>query len=119
MWELKGNYRKNGLDSRCPMCRSEKDTAEHAFECNKGGKKFSLNNKKEKERWEIVEIYRKSKENISIDNIGEEQNILEEEDNKIEDRRRIQKVKKDRRRQKKKIQEKHFTVDEAVKGERR
>ena len=50
MWELKGNYRKNGLDSRCPMCRSEKDTAEHASECNKGGKKFSLNNKKGKER---------------------------------------------------------------------
>ena len=67
----------------------------------------------------MVEIYRKSKENISIDNIGEEQNILEEEENKIEDRRRKQKVKKDRRRQKKKIQEKHFTVDEAVKGERR
>ena len=33
---------------------------------------------REKEWGEIVEIYRKNKENGSIDNIGEEQNTLEE-----------------------------------------
>ena len=79
MWELKANYGRNGLDIRCPMSQSEKNTTECVLECNKGDKKFSLNDKRGEEMGEIVEIYRKNKENRSIDNIGEEQNILEEE----------------------------------------
>ena len=78
MWEVKANYRRKSLDSRCPMCQSELATTEHVLKCNKGNKKFNLNDERGKELGEIVKIYRKNKKNRSIDNIGEEQNILEE-----------------------------------------
>ena len=77
-WEVKANYRWKGLNSRCPMCQSEEDTTEHALECNKGDKKFNFNDETVKEWAEIVEIYRRNNKNRSIDNIGEEQNLLEE-----------------------------------------
>ena len=60
------------------MCQSEDDTTEHVLECNKADKKFNLNNEKGIKWGEIVKIYRKNKENRSIDNLREEQNILEE-----------------------------------------
>ena len=47
MWKLKANYGKKGLDNRCPMCQSEVDTTEHVLECNKGNKKFNLNDERE------------------------------------------------------------------------
>ena len=78
MWEVKANYRRKSLDSRCPMCQSELATTEHVLKCNKGNKKFNLNDERGKELGEIVKIYRKNKKNRSIDNIGEEQNIFEE-----------------------------------------
>ena len=46
------------------------------MECYKGDKKFNLNDERGKEWGQIVEIYRKYKENRSIDNIGGDQNIL-------------------------------------------
>ena len=49
MWELKANYRRKGLANRCPMCQSEKVPKEHVLECNKGDKKFNLNDKRGKE----------------------------------------------------------------------
>ena len=78
------------------MCQSEEDSAERALECNKGYKKFNLNDERGKEWGEIVQIYRKNKKKRSLDNIQEEQNIR-------------QKLREDRMRQisdKKKIQEK-------------
>ena len=59
------------------MCQSERDTTEYVLERNKGDKEFNLNDERRKEWGGIVEIYRKNKENRSIDNIREEQNILE------------------------------------------
>ena len=58
MSELKANYRRKGFENRCPMCQSEDDTTKHVLECNKGDKKFNLNDEREKEWAEIVEIYR-------------------------------------------------------------
>ena len=49
MWELKGNYEWKGLDSRCPVFQSEEDITEHVLECNKGDKKFNLNDETGKE----------------------------------------------------------------------
>ena len=60
------------------MCQSEEYTSEHVLECNKGDKKFNLNDERGKEWEEIVEIYRKNKKKRSIDNRGEEQNMIEE-----------------------------------------
>ena len=60
MWEVKANYGMKGLDSRCPMCQSEEDTTEHVLECNKGDKKFNMNDERGKEWGEIIEIYRKN-----------------------------------------------------------
>ena len=61
MWELKANYGRQNLDNRCLMCQAEADTTEHALECNKGDKKFNLNDERGKEWREIVEMYRKKK----------------------------------------------------------
>ena len=69
MWEFKVNYGKKGLDNRCPMCQSEVHTTKHVLECNKGDKKFNLNDERGEEWGEIVEIYRKNKKNRSIDKI--------------------------------------------------
>ena len=90
MWELKANYGRQNLDNRCLMCQAEADTTEHALECNKGDKKFNLNDERGKEWREITEMYRKKKKDRSIGNIGEEQNIVEEQ-KKIEEKRRQQK----------------------------
>ena len=49
MWELKGNYERKGLGSRCPVFQSEEDITEHVLECNKGDKKFNLNDETGKE----------------------------------------------------------------------
>ena len=78
MWEVKANCERKGLDNRFPMCQSEEDTTEHVLEFNKGDKKFKLNEERGKEWGEIVEIYRNDKKSRSIDNIGEQRNILEE-----------------------------------------
>ena len=51
MSQLKANYRRKGLENRSPMCQSEDDTTKHVLECNKGDKKFNLNDEREKE-WE-------------------------------------------------------------------
>ena len=98
MWDLKAYYVRKSLGDKCPVCRSEQDTIEHVLEQNTGDKKFNLNDERGKKWAEIVEIYRNIKEKISIDNIGEEQNIFEEQKKK-EDSRRRQKVREDRRRQ--------------------
>ena len=97
MWELEANYGQKGLDNRCPVCQSERDTTEYVLERNKGDKEFNLNDERRKEWGGIVEIYRKNKENRSIDNIREEQNILEQK--KREENKR-QKLREDRRRYK-------------------
>ena len=60
MWEVKANYGRKDLDSRCPMYQSEEDTTEHVLECNKGDKKFNMNDERGKEWGEIIEIYRKN-----------------------------------------------------------
>ena len=65
MWELKANYGRQNLDNRCLMCQPEEDTTEHALECNKGDKKFNLNDERGKEWREIVEMYRKKKRQIN------------------------------------------------------
>ena len=52
MWELKANYAKKGLDNRCPACQSKEDTTEHVLECNKGDKKFNLNDERERKNGE-------------------------------------------------------------------
>ena len=31
MWDLKADYGRKGLDSRCPMCQSEEDTTEQVL----------------------------------------------------------------------------------------
>ena len=95
MWEVKANYERKGLGNRFPMCQSEEDTTEHVLEFNKGDKKFKLNEERGKEWGEIVEIYRKNKKSRSIDNIGEERHILEEQ-KKREDSRRRQMLRGDR-----------------------
>ena len=90
------------------MCQSEEDTTEHALECNKGDKKFNFNDETGKEWAEIVEIYRRNNKNRSIDNIGEEQNLLEEQKNR-EDSGRRKKLREGRGRyvsERRKIQEK-------------
>ena len=78
MWELKVNYGRQNLDNRFLVCQAEADTTEDALECNKGDKKFNLNDEIGKEWREITEMYRKKKKDRSIGNIGEEQNIVEE-----------------------------------------
>ena len=40
---LKANYGRKVLDSRCPMCHSEKDTTEYVVEYNKEDKKTIFN----------------------------------------------------------------------------
>ena len=95
MWEVKANYERKGLGNRFPMCQSEEDTTEHVLEFNKGDKKFKLNEERGKEWGEIVEIYGKNKKSRSIDNIGEERHILEEQ-KKREDSRRRQMLRGDR-----------------------
>ena len=52
MWELKANNAKKGLDNRCPACQSKEDTTEHVLECNKGDKKFNLNDDRERKNGE-------------------------------------------------------------------
>ena len=61
--EVKANYGRKDLDSRCPMRQSEGDTTEHVQEFNKGDTKFNLNDERGKECGQIVEIYRKNKKN--------------------------------------------------------
>ena len=77
MWKLKADYVRKSLDNRCPMCQSEEDIIEHVLQCKKGDTKFNFNDDRGKEWREIVEIYKKNKDNRTIDNIGEEQNMLE------------------------------------------
>ena len=59
-----------------------------SWNVTKRDKKVNLNDRRGKEWGEIVEIYRKNKKNISIDNIKEEQNILEEQKKREDSRRR-------------------------------
>ena len=59
---MKANYGRKGF------CQSEEDTTEHVLECNKEDKKFNLNDERGKEWGEMVEIYRRNKENRSVDN---------------------------------------------------
>ena len=59
-----------------------------SWNVTKRDKKVNLNDRRGKEWEEIVEIYRKNKKNISIDNIKEEQNILEEQKKREDSRRR-------------------------------
>ena len=33
MWDAKKNYPKNHTDAICPICKKEKDTTEHALDC--------------------------------------------------------------------------------------
>ena len=56
------------------MGQSEDATTEHFLECNKGDKKFNLNDKRGKEWGKIVEIYGNNKKNRLINSIGEDQN---------------------------------------------
>ena len=108
MCEVKANYGRKDLDSRCPMRQSEGDTTKHVLEFDKRDKKFNLNDERGKEWGQIVEIYRKNKKSRSILDIEEEQNILEEQ-KKREGIRRRKNLREDRRRQiseKKKIREK-------------
>ena len=77
MWELKANYGRKGLGNRSPMFHQKRIPRNMSWN-KKGDKKFNLNDERGKEWREIVEIYRINKENRSIDNIGEKQNILEE-----------------------------------------
>ena len=105
MWHLKANYGRKDLDNRC---QSEDHTTGHVLECNKEDKKLNLNDERGKEWRETVEIYRKNKENISKNNIGEEQNTLEEQKKRakriqnLEEHRRTERQK--RRKYKKKLQ---------------
>ena len=65
MWEVKANYEREGLDSRCLMCQSEDDNKDLVQQYNKGDKKFNLNDERGKEWGEIVEIYRNNKKSIN------------------------------------------------------
>ena len=67
--ELKGNYRRNGLDDWPPFYQSEEDSTEHVLVYNKGEKKFSLKDERGKEWGYAVKTYRTNKENKSIVNI--------------------------------------------------
>ena len=93
---VKAKCGQKSLDSRCAVCQSEEDTTEHVLKCNKGYKKFDLNDEGGKE-WGGGggEIYRKKKENRSINNIEAEQNILGEQ-KKREDSRRRQNLREDK-----------------------
>ena len=51
--DLKANYGRKVLDSRCPMCHSEKDTTEYVVEYNKEDKKTIFNDEWRKEWGEI------------------------------------------------------------------
>ena len=66
------------MDSRCPMCQLEKYTTEYVLEYNKEDTKINFNDERGKEWGEIVETYRKNRENRSINNIRGEQNTLVE-----------------------------------------
>ena len=108
MWEFKANYGRKGLGNRSPMFHQKRIPQNMSWN-KKGDKKFNLNDQRGKEWEEIVEIYRISKENRSIDNIGEKQNMLEEQKKREESRRR-KNLERDKRRQrsdKKKISEKY------------
>ena len=95
-------------EQQMPNVSIRRDTTEHALEYNKGDQKFDFNDERGKEWGEIVKIYRKNNKNRSIDNIGEEQNLLEEQKNR-EDSGRRKKLREGRGRyvsERRKIQEK-------------
>ena len=58
--EVKANYGRKGLYSRCSMGQSEEDVTEPVLQCNKGDKKFNLSDERGKEWGEEVEVYRKN-----------------------------------------------------------
>ena len=79
IWELKANYGRKvwTINAQCVYQKRilqnvwmEQRRQEIQFE--------RWNNERGKEWREIVDIYRKNKENRLIDNVGEKQNIIEE-----------------------------------------
>ena len=46
MQEVKANYGRKGPDNRCPICQSEENNTDHVLRCNKGYKKFNLNDER-------------------------------------------------------------------------
>ena len=69
---VKAKCGQKSLDNRCAVCQSEEDTTEHVLKCNKGYKKFDLNDEGGREWGGGEQIYRKKKENRSINNIEED-----------------------------------------------
>ena len=61
MWQVNCNYKRDKIDTKCPLCQKSEHTTEHMLECEKA-KKFTLGKENSKEEWEeITEIYRKTK----------------------------------------------------------
>ena len=63
MWNTKCNYKRNELDTTCPLCKTEEDTTEHITICQEGNNTYNLLDENEKDWEKIVAIYKNNKEN--------------------------------------------------------
>ena len=63
LWNKKYNYKRNELDTTCPLCKKEEDTTERIMICQKGNDTYNLLDENEKDWEKIVAIYKNNKEN--------------------------------------------------------
>ena len=61
MWNTKCNYKRNELDTTCPLCKTEEDTTEHIMACEEGNNTYNLLDENEKDWEKIVAIYKNNK----------------------------------------------------------
>ena len=62
MWEVGRNYGKEEQEGNCPICKKGEDTTEHVLECDGNEKELNLKDERGKKWTDIVEIYRRNKE---------------------------------------------------------
>ena len=63
MCNTKCNYKRNEIDTTCPLCKTEEDTTEHIMACEEGNNTYNLLDENEKDWEKIVAIYTNNKEN--------------------------------------------------------
>ena len=81
MWNTKCNYKRNELDTTCPLCKTEEDTTEHIMVCQEGNNLYNLLDENEKDWGKQLHYTR------IIKKIGKNQNNKKVQTEKIYNRR--------------------------------
>ena len=55
MWNTNCNYKRNELDTTCPLYKTEEDTTEHIMICQEGNNTYNLLDENEKDCCNIQE----------------------------------------------------------------